>query len=169
MALLSMNEIKERAQKVELIVLDVDGVLTDGKVTFSSSGDEMVSFDVKDGHGIVMAIFSGLKIALISGRSSKVTRARAKDLKIEFVYQNVKEKLPKLKELLEKLNLTLDTVAFVGDDTLDIPPMRAAGLGVAVANAHHAALAAADWVTSADGGKGAVREMLDLIMEMRKG
>jgi 3-deoxy-D-manno-octulosonate 8-phosphate phosphatase (KDO 8-P phosphatase) len=110
-----------------------------------------------------------LKIALISGRSSKVTRARAKDLKIEFVYQNVKEKLPKLKELLEKLNLTLDTVAFVGDDTLDIPPMRAAGLGVAVANAHHAALAAADWVTSADGGKGAVREMLDLIMEMRKG
>ncbi len=169
MALLSLNEIKERAQKVELIVLDVDGVLTDGKVTFSSSGDEMVSFDVKDGHGIVMAIFSGLKIALISGRSSKVTRARAKDLKIEFVYQNVKEKLPKLKELLEKLNLTLDTVAFVGDDTLDIPPMRAAGLGVAVANAHHAALAAADWVTSADGGKGAVREMLDLIMEMRKG
>ena len=169
MALLSMKEIKERAQKVELIVLDVDGVLTDGKVTFSSSGDEMVSFDVKDGHGIVMAIFSGLKIALISGRSSKVTRARAKDLKIEFVYQNVKEKLPKLKELLEKLNLTLDTVAFVGDDTLDIPPMRAAGLGVAVANAHHAALAAADWVTSADGGKGAVREMLDLIMEMRKG
>jgi len=169
MALLSMNEIKERAQKVELIVLDVDGVLTDGKVTFSSSGDEMVSFDVKDGHGIVMASFSGLKIALISGRSSNVTRARAKDLKIEFVYQNVKEKLPKLKELLEKLNLTLDTVAFVGDDTLDIPPMRAAGLGVAVANAHHAALAAADWVTSADGGKGAVREMLDLIMEMRKG
>jgi 3-deoxy-D-manno-octulosonate 8-phosphate phosphatase (KDO 8-P phosphatase) len=164
-----MDEIQERAKDIELVVLDVDGVLTDGRITYSSTGDEIKSFNVRDGHGLALAKFTGLKIAIISGRYSEVTAIRARELKVDHVYQDIKEKLKKLNELTEELGVNINNVAFIGDDVLDAPPMRKCKLGVAVADAHHSALDAADWITSTKGGHGAVREVLDVIMECRHG
>ncbi len=162
---ISKEEFRKRARKIKLLILDVDGVMTDGRIIYTSDGAEMKNFDVKDGHGIVMARDSGIEIAIISGRESAVTQRRAEDLKIKFVYQGVKEKEKIVNKLVDELDIGFDNVAFLGDDVIDISVMKIVGIGAAVADAHPKALEMSCWVTKNNGGRGAVRELTDAILE----
>ena len=161
------DEARLRASKLELIVMDVDGVLTDGKLYYSASGEMMKRFDVKDGHGIVMARKAGIKLALISGRASEVTAARARELGIEHVYQGCRDKEKTLLELINTLGVTPEATAFIGDDVIDILAMKRVGLSVTVSDAHPKALEIADMVMNNRGGEGAAREFLDFVLESR--
>lgn len=167
MAKLTEKEVRERAKNIKLLVLDVDGVLTDGRIIYTSDGKELKNFDVKDGHGIVLARKAGIGFAFISGRNSDVTKIRAADLGVENVFQGIKDKEMVLRELSQRLGVELDSIAYMGDDVIDIPAMRIVGLSVAVADAHQKALEACDWVTTRNGGKGAVREFIDLVLEAK--
>jgi 3-deoxy-D-manno-octulosonate 8-phosphate phosphatase (KDO 8-P phosphatase) len=150
-----------------LLVLDVDGVLTDGRLYFSALGEEMKSFHVRDGAGIVAVMRAGLQVAVISGRDFKAVDHRMRELGITLVRQGVKDKLPALEQILDHTSLTFDQVACVGDDTADVPLLAAARLAVAVADAHSTAKQAAHWITAAPGGCGAVREVCDLLLSTR--
>ena len=165
---LSNKDLVEKAGKVMLVIFDVDGVLTDGKITYTSQGEEIKSFNVRDGYGIARARDAGLKLAIVSGRYSKVTEVRAKELKIDIIMQPVKDKGEAVSQITENLNIPLNLTVFIGDDVIDIPAMERVGLAVAVADAHPEALEAANWVTSASGGNGAVRELLDVILKARQ-
>ncbi len=162
---LTEEDFRKRARNISLLILDVDGVLTDGRITYTSDGKEIKSFDAKDGHGIVLARDSKFKIALISGRNSPVTEIRANELKIDLVFQGIRDKKKALRQIMEDMNIGLEQVAYVGDDVIDIPVMEIVGLSVAVADAHPKVLQIANWVTERRGGRGAVREFVDLLME----
>ena len=168
MAKLTQTELFEKAKQIKLIVMDVDGVLTDGRIIYSSDGVETKCFNVRDGHGIAVARMAGLAIAWISGRDSKVTTLRAKELGIEHVYQGKHDKLTVLAELTGKLGIAMESVLFMGDDVIDIPAMEACAIGIAPADAHPAVLASADWITTNKGGHGAVREVTDLVLSAQK-
>ncbi|HTY22276.1 MAG TPA: 3-deoxy-8-phosphooctulonate synthase [Desulfomonilaceae bacterium] len=157
--------LEEKLKKIRLMVFDVDGVLTDGKITFGSGGLEIKSFHVRDGHGIKIAKRFGLEVALVTGRTSEVVVRRAEDLGITRVYQGVWDKKPVLAELLDCLNLRPEEVAVVGDDVVDIPLLRRAGVGVAVADAAAEVRMAADYVTKQRGGHGAAREMIEVVLK----
>jgi len=148
-----------------MLVLDVDGVLTDGTILIDSNGSESKFFNVVDGHGIWMWQKAGLKVAFLSGRASKSTKYRAEQLGIDYVFEDRHDKLTVLKQLLEKLGLSPNMVAYVGDDLLDLPPIRYAGFGVAVANAVDEVKQYADYVTTRQGGSGAVREVIEYILK----
>ena len=167
MARLTGEEALQRARRIRLIAMDVDGALTDGRIIYSSSGQETKCFHVRDGYGIARALHLGLKIAWISGRHSQITTDRAAELGVTHVIQGRFDKLEVLKNLAGELNVTLDEVAFIGDDVIDNDAISACGLGVAVADAHPDTLAAARWVTTHPGGKGAVRELIDLVLKAR--
>ncbi len=164
---LSTKKLREKAKNIELIVMDVDGVLTDGRITIFSDGGESKNFNVRDGHALAVARFKGYKLAWISGRVSEATTLRAGELGIEHVFQGQRKKEEILKELAAQLGIALQKVLFIGDDVVDIPAMEAAGVGVAVADAHPETLAAADWITTCKGGQGAVREVIDLLMKTK--
>jgi 3-deoxy-D-manno-octulosonate 8-phosphate phosphatase (KDO 8-P phosphatase) len=151
--------------RIELLVLDVDGVLTDATVVLHPDGSESKSFSLLDGHGIKMWRRAGLKVALLSGRPSPATRHRAAQLQIEHVLEGCQQKLPALKGLIEDLALTPQKVAYVGDDLLDLAPLRYVGFGVAVANAVEELKHYADYVTARPGGHGAVREVVEYILK----
>ena len=156
---------KPNLKAIELLVLDVDGVLTDGRVFIHSDGTESKGFSILDGHGIRMWQRAGLQVALLSGRASQATTRRARELEIAHVIQDAKSKLPALRELLEKLGLSPDQAAYVGDDVMDLPIVRYVGLGVAVANAVDELKEHADYVTARQGGDGAVREVIEHILK----
>lgn len=158
------NSINEKAKKIKLLILDVDGVLTDGTIFIDSLGKEAKSFNVKDGLGMKMLLHSGVEIAIITGRESDSTTHRMNSLGIKYVYQNQKKKHLIFEELKNKLNLHDEEIAYVGDDLLDYLVMSKVGLSIAVKDAHEMILAKADFVSRFDGGKGAVREVCDLIM-----
>ena len=158
----------ERARDIRLLVLDVDGVLTDGRVYVSSSGEEFKVFHVRDGSGIVALRKAGVEIAIISGRDSPAVQRRADELGIRHVRQGIADKAAAYTALLGALGVSAAHTACVGDDTPDVPILRQARLAVAVADAHPAAIAAAHLVTQAKGGRGAVREVCDLLLEARK-
>ncbi len=158
----------ERARAIQLLVLDVDGVLTDGRLYLSAHGEEFKVFHVRDGSGLVALRKAGIDIAIISGRDSPAVQRRADELGIRHVRQGVADKAAVLDELLRETGAKLEEVACVGDDTPDVPILRKARLAVAVADAHAAAIAAAHLVTQAKGGRGAVREVCDLLLEARK-
>jgi 3-deoxy-D-manno-octulosonate 8-phosphate phosphatase (KDO 8-P phosphatase) len=151
-----------------LLVLDVDGVLTDGRLFYGPRGEALKVFDVKDGYGIKRLIDSGVKVAIISGRDSPHVKQRAKDLGIKYVYQGISEKLPVFEKLRERLGLESAQCACIGDDRPDVPVMRTVGLAFAVFDAHPAALRAADMVTPNLGGRGAVRSVCDLLVAARQ-
>ncbi len=151
--------------QIQLLALDVDGVLTDGKLTFNSDGSETKSFNSLDGHGIRMWQRAGLKVALISGRESAPTQLRAEQLGIEYVFQDCHFKLPVMEKLLEQIDLSPEKVAYVGDDLPDLPVIRHVGFGVAVANAVDEVKRHADYVTTRPGGGGAVREVIEHILK----
>lgn len=157
----------KRAADIRCIAMDVDGVLTDGRIVFSSDGAELKCFDVKDGHGIVMAHRVGLETVLITGRRSAVVERRAEELKIKRVYQKVWDKLAKYEEVVAELGLADSEMAFIGDDVVDVPLLKRVGLAVAVADAHEAAKAAAHYVTLRPGGRGAVREAIEFILKAK--
>ncbi len=158
------NEIVERAQKIKLLIMDCDGVLTDGRILMTGEGDEMKTFDVRDGHGIVMFHRAGLRTAIISGRKSVVVQRRAKELGIAHVYEMAWVKLEPYGQILEAESLNDEAICYVGDDVVDIPLLCRAGLAIAVADAVKEVKAHAHYVTQAKGGRGAVREVIELIL-----
>jgi 3-deoxy-D-manno-octulosonate 8-phosphate phosphatase (KDO 8-P phosphatase) len=152
---------------IELLVLDVDGVLTDGRLYYSARGEVLKVFDVKDGLGIKRLMAAGVTVAIISGRSSPMVTRRARDLGIKHIYQGSADKLPIFERLRKRLKIDAAACAIVGDDLPDVPIMRAAGLAFAVADAHPTAIQAADRVTPQAGGRGAVRSVCDLLLSAR--
>lgn len=156
--------IKEKAARIRLLALDVDGVLSDGRLFFAEDGQELKTFDTQDGHGIKMLQSAGIEVAIITGRTTQLVQRRAANLKIRHLLQGREDKLVALKELIGELGYELDEVAYVGDDWPDLPAILAAGLGVAVANAHSELRTRADHVTTLTGGRGAVREVCDLLL-----
>ncbi|MGD2094903.1 MAG: HAD hydrolase family protein [Phycisphaerales bacterium] len=156
---------KSNLADIQLLALDVDGVLTDGTVIINDDGGESKFFNSLDGHGLRMWQRAGLKVALISGRFSKPTQRRAEQLDIEYVFQDCHHKLPVLEKLLEQLSLSPAMAAYVGDDVNDLPLIKYVGFGVAVANAVHEVKQYADYVTTRPGGSGAVREVIEYILK----
>ncbi len=161
----SMAVVLEKAKKLKLLILDVDGVLTDGRLFFDNDGTEYKCFHARDGHGIKLLRQTGVEVAVISGRNSNSVALRMKNLGIEHVYQGHENKLRAFAELLEKTGCTFEQVAHVGDDLLDLPVMTRVGLAIAVNDANFAVKERADWCTTLPGGQGAVREVCDLIMQ----
>jgi 3-deoxy-D-manno-octulosonate 8-phosphate phosphatase (KDO 8-P phosphatase) len=160
-----MLTLLERARQIRLLMMDVDGVLTDGRIMQDCHGHELKVFDVKDGHGIVMAHRAKLRTALISGRESETITHRAKELGIELVFQKIWNKLDVYEKILVDTKLTHDEVAYIGDDLIDIPLLRRVGLAVAVADAVEEVKAVAHLITQRPGGQGAVREVIELILK----
>lgn len=155
----------QKAAQIRLLALDVDGVLTDGRLYFAEDGQELKTFDTQDGHGIKMLQQSGVICAIITGRTTKLVERRAKNLGIAHLLQGREDKQVALRELSAELGIALENMAYVGDDWPDLPAIRAAGLGVAVANAHSELHTHADYVTRLQGGRGAVREVCDLLLK----
>lgn len=158
-------QILEKAKQVKLLILDVDGVLTDGRLFFDDQGIEYKCFNARDGHGIKLLRQTGVEIAVISGRKSNSVALRMKNLGIEHVYQGHENKIAAFEALLMATGVTAEQVAHVGDDLLDLPIMVRAGFGIAVNDANFAVKQHADWCTRTSGGLGAVREVCDLIMQ----
>ena len=154
-----------RAARIKLLILDVDGVLTDGRVVYDADGREIKFFDIQDGHGLKLLQRTGVKVALLSGRESNVNRIRARELGIEELHEDCKIKLPVFEEIIKAHGLPAQEAAFMGDDLIDLPPMRAAGLALAPANAVLEVKQAAHWVAPKPGGGGAVRLACELILK----
>lgn len=160
-----MQDIQDKAAEIRLVIFDVDGVLTDGSLFLGDDGQEYKAFNSKDGHGMVMLQHSGVQIAIITGRTSEVVRIRMESLGIEHVYQGKREKLPAYHELKRATGLEDAQIAYVGDDVVDLPVMTKVGLAIAVQDAHYLAKQHAHWVTPSAGGRGAGREVCELIMD----
>ena len=160
-----MNGVAARA--VRLLALDVDGVLTDGRITYSDRGEELKSFNIKDGLGIKLLQRAGVEIAIITGRSSRIVARRARELGIETIVQGREDKLVALQELCRTRGVDLDACAYMGDDLPDAAAIAAAGLGLTVADAAPRVRAIADWCASRRGGDGAVREACEALLAAR--
>jgi 3-deoxy-D-manno-octulosonate 8-phosphate phosphatase (KDO 8-P phosphatase) len=156
-------------RRARALVLDVDGVLTDGRLYYGAKGEALKAFHVRDGHGIKAVAAAGVTVAIISGRKSQMVTKRARELGIRHVVQGANDKLAALTRLAAKLGVPLEHCVCVGDDTPDAPILEAAGLGIAVADAHADALSAADLATTRPGGRGAVREVCDWLIAARGG
>lgn len=163
----SIEEIYERAKAVKLLILDVDGVLTDAGLYYSHDGDTMKAFNTRDGLGLTWMPKIGVELAIITGKSSEIVKQRAKTLKIDHIYQGALNKREPYEALLKKLHLTEQEVAYIGDDIIDWPVMKRVGLSIAVANAEAFIKEHADWVTEREGGKGAVRDVCDLLIKAK--
>jgi 3-deoxy-D-manno-octulosonate 8-phosphate phosphatase (KDO 8-P phosphatase) len=160
-----MDTVFRKAAQVRLLALDVDGVLTDGRLYFAEDGQEFKTFDTQDGHGIKLLQQAGITCAIITGRTTKLVERRAHNLGVAHLLQGREDKLVALRELSAQLGIALANTAYVGDDWPDLPAIRAAGFGVAVANAHDELRSHADYVTRQGGGRGAVREVCDLLLK----
>jgi 3-deoxy-D-manno-octulosonate 8-phosphate phosphatase (KDO 8-P phosphatase) len=163
--MLNAEEVGRRAARLRLLLLDCDGVLTDGRITFVEGGDELKSFHTRDGHGLVLLHRAGLGSGIISGRTSSAVERRARDLGIRYVRQGELNKVTAFEEVLAAAGVRAEEVCFVGDDVVDVPLMRRSGLAVAVADATEDTRAAAHYVTRLPGGFGAVREVCELILK----
>jgi 3-deoxy-D-manno-octulosonate 8-phosphate phosphatase (KDO 8-P phosphatase) len=157
--------IKDRARKIKLLILDVDGVMTDGSIIIDNNGNELKRFNVRDGHGIKMLQRTGIKVAIITGRKSDVVDRRALELGITEVYQKIFRKSVVYEELLEKYKLENENVAFMGDDIVDVELLKRAGLSAVPADADEEAKKHADIKMKNNGGRGAVREFTDMILK----
>jgi 3-deoxy-D-manno-octulosonate 8-phosphate phosphatase (KDO 8-P phosphatase) len=164
MKTISESELQLHLSQVKLLVLDVDGVLTDGGLYYAQSGEVQQRFNIKDGQGLKLLMRSGIEVAIITAKSFLSTLHRANDLGITHTYMGVKDKLPTLKNLCEKLGLSLSQVAYVGDDINDLAVMRAVGCPLTVADAMSANKACSLYVTTLPGGQGAVREICELLI-----
>lgn len=158
-------DIKKRAKKIKLLIMDVDGVLTDGRIIYTNSGDEMKFFDVTDGMGLSLFSRAGLKTAILTAKKSKIVTKRAKDLHIDKSYQNALCKADAYEKILSDFRVIPEEVCFIGDDLVDLPVLKKAGLAVAVSNAAPEVIEAAHYVTSKGGGRGAVREIIEIILK----
>jgi 3-deoxy-D-manno-octulosonate 8-phosphate phosphatase (KDO 8-P phosphatase) len=162
-----MDAIIEKAKHIRLVIFDVDGVLTNGTLTYGSNGTETRTFHAHDGMGLRLLMKTGVEVAIITARLSHVVERRIQDLGIPYFYQGYIDKLPAYDELKQKLNLADHEIAYVGDDIPDLPVIRRVGLAISVPNAVQIVKQHTHWVTEAKGGKGAAREVCDLIMQAR--
>lgn len=160
-----METLLKKASQIKMLVMDVDGVLSDGKIIYDANGVETKIFHVQDGFGIECLHKAGLKTAIITGRSSPIVEKRAKELKITHFLQARPDKLEALNEILSDLDITLADCAYIGDDWVDIKALQQVGFAVAVANAHSEVIKRVDMVTTRKGGEGAVRELCDIILK----
>lgn len=160
-----MKDILKKAEKIKLLVFDVDGVLTDGSLIVGDDGEEYKAFFSKDGLGMKMLQQTGVKIAVITARTSNVVIHRMQSLGIKHIYQGQLEKLPAFETLLKELNLSSEQAAYVGDDVIDLPVMLKAGFAISVQDAHPLAIEHSDWQTPRNGGRGAARDVCELIMQ----
>jgi 3-deoxy-D-manno-octulosonate 8-phosphate phosphatase (KDO 8-P phosphatase) len=158
------EEFIKHAERIKLLVVDVDGVMTDGGIILDGGGNELKRFHVRDGHGIKLLIRAGLEVAIVTGRESEVVKRRAAELGIKIVHQRSKVKLEAYEEILKETGMSDEQTAYIGDDIVDIPVMRRVGLSVAVADAEEYVKKEAMLVTERPGGRGAVREVTDLIL-----
>lgn len=161
------KQLEDIAKDIKLLVLDVDGVLTDGSIILDNEGNEFKSFHVRDGHGIKMLIKAGIQVAIITGRHSKVVERRATELGITEVYQKCYKKAIAYDKLIEKYSLAEKEIAYIGDDIVDIPIMNRVGFPVAVSDATDETKASALMVTRSRGGRGAVREVCDFLLKAK--
>ncbi len=159
------EELKGKAQKVKLLLLDVDGVLTDGRIIYDSKGRDSKFFDVHDGLGVCLLYRAGIKTVIITAKGSKTIRPRARDMRVAEIFENISPKTAVLGEILKKYKVDISEVCFVGDDLVDLCLMKRVGLPVAVFNAVSEIKQAASYITVALGGKGAVREVAELILK----
>lgn len=159
------KKILVQAKKIKLLVCDVDGVFSDGRIYLGNNGEELKAFHTKDGFGIKALGSSGVDVAIITGRRSTIVASRMTSLNVKYIIQGEENKLPALLSLAEKLSITLDEIAYIGDDMPDLPCILQVGLGIAVNDAHPMVLSKADYTTFTLGGFGAVREICDLIMQ----
>ena len=156
---------RERCRKIRLLLLDVDGVLTDGRIVYDDHGVETKAFDVKDGHGLKLLQRAGVRIGIITGRQSRLVEVRAAELGIDILYQGVKDKLEPYRQILTEYGLRDEEVAYVGDDVVDLPVLRRVGFSAAVADAVDDVKPYVAYVCSRAGGRGAVREVCDLLLK----
>ncbi len=162
------SALRAAAARVRLLVLDVDGVLTDGRLLYDAEGRESKSFHVRDGYGIQQVMAAGVTVAVISGRRSPAAAARLAELRVPHVFLGRNDKQEVFDQLLKEIGVPASQAACVGDDVTDLGIMALAGLGITVADAHPEVLRRADWVTEAGGGRGAVREICDLLLASRQ-
>ncbi|OPY13498.1 MAG: 3-deoxy-D-manno-octulosonate 8-phosphate phosphatase KdsC [Syntrophus sp. PtaB.Bin001] len=161
------GDVQNKIRKIKLLILDVDGVLTDGRIIIDDDGNESKHFDVKDGHGLKLIMRYGIDVVLLTGRSSAVVKHRADDLGIREVYQGVLKKLEFFQTYIEEKKLDPENVGYIGDDVVDIPVLRRTGFSVAVSDASAEVKEVADYVTERPGGRGAVREICDLMLKVQ--
>jgi 3-deoxy-D-manno-octulosonate 8-phosphate phosphatase (KDO 8-P phosphatase) len=154
-----------KAEKIKLVIFDVDGVLTDRKIYFADTGHEYKAFNSLDGFGIKLLLRTGVEVGIITARHSSMVQRRMQELGVKHVYQGHEDKRQALRDLIQVLGISLEQVAYVGDDLPDLPLMRQVGLGIAVADAADFVRLHADWQTQMPGGKGAAREVCELIMQ----
>lgn len=159
--------ISEKAENIKLLILDVDGVLTDGRIFYTDSGEELKAFDEKDGHGIKLLLRAGIDVAIITGRTSKALEHRAADLGVKMVFQKALNKIEVYEKILSLKNLSDEEVCAVGDDLTDLPMLRRCGLSVAVHDSVAEIKAKVDFVTKNSGGNGSVREICELILKAK--
>jgi 3-deoxy-D-manno-octulosonate 8-phosphate phosphatase (KDO 8-P phosphatase) len=157
------NKLKD----IQLLLLDVDGVLTDGSIIYSDEDSETKVFNVKDGFGLKLVMAAGIKVGLVTGRTSRALHRRCRDLGIRYIYDGVQQKAPLLDKIITETGVGAANTAFIGDDLPDLPLMRRIGLSIAVADAHEVVRDYSDWITSAPGGRGAVREVCDALLKAR--
>ncbi len=155
---------EKQLAKIKLLLLDVDGVLTDGRIIYDSQGNELKAFDVKDGHGLKMVQRAGIRVGIITGRNSIIVSRRAQELGIEILYQGALRKLEPYLEILSEQNLLDEQVAYVGDDIIDLPILQRVGFSATVADAVPDLFPQVDYIATRPGGGGAVREICDLLL-----
>ena len=162
------DSLETRLLRIKVLMLDLDGVLTDGRVYYGAKGDELKAFDIQDGFGLVLMRKAGLPVVIVTGKKSKLNLRRAQDLGITKIFQNVTDKLKVFDDYLSKSEYTPEEICYIGDDLMDYPVMKRVGVSVAVPNAVAEIRKVADWVTERSGGRGAVREVVDRILKIQK-
>lgn len=162
---MQIDHIRQKAARIKLLILDIDGVMTDGAIIFQNGQDQIKAFNVQDGLGIQLIQKAGIPVAIITGKDSEMVNARAQALGIKYVYQKQRNKLDAYHTVLTELSLTADAVCYVGDDLPDLYCIQQSGLGIAVNNAQQIIKNHADWTTTHSGGHGAVREICNLLLQ----
>mgnify|MGYP006276790599 FL=1 len=163
------KSLEEKAENIKLFITDVDGILTDGSIYLGNDGEEFKAFNSQDGMGIKLAQREGIEVAIITGRESKIVERRANELAIEEIYQGIDDKLSILKQLIEKYGIDNDQIAYIGDDLNDLPVLKEVGLSLTAANGVEQVKEEVDHVTKRSGGRGAVREAINLILKLKTG
>jgi len=162
------SSVRKKARRVKLLLLDLDGVLTDGGIVMDHRGEEIKRFDVRDGHGIRLLQRAGIRVGIISGRSSGAARHRARDLGIKLLYQGIDDKVAVYTKIKRMTGLKDAEIAYVGDDLVDLPLLRRVGLSITVNDCWKELKRRADWATRANGGRGAVREVAELLLKAQR-
>ncbi len=159
------TQIVERAKKIKVFVIDIDGVMTDGRIIYGIYGDELKFFDVTDGFGITLLSRAGIKSVIITAKKSRIVKLRARDMKVAKAYQGHFDKLVPFNKMLKRFKVSTEEVCFIGDDLIDLPILKRVGLAISVPNAVDEVKSQAHYVTSKMGGRGAVREVSDMILK----